>query len=195
MREDDRCKLQNEQDQQAPLPYVRRKPDFKADAVDFDFERDLGSYDFIFGRKYLTRYGIRLQFDDKRIVWDGISIAMPTETTPVVYYDETYRDESNDERERRQYAQHNEIISKDLLLRTKMQTNMELVRQRRQGSIEQNNKRENRRRIKHTYQAGDKVLILPNMMDPKMPLNQGPYKVLSYDESSGTVRIQRKNCR
>ena len=92
-----------------------------------------------------------------------------------------------------QYTPAQLVFQKDLILRTKMQTNMELVRQRRQKAIEQNNTRENRRRIKHTYKAGDKILVLPNAMDPKMQLNRGPYRVISYDASSGTVRIQRNN--
>ena len=92
-----------------------------------------------------------------------------------------------------QYTPAQLVFGKDLILSTKMQANMELVRQRRQHAIEKNNQRENRRRIKHTYQAGDRVLLLPNALDPKMQLNSGPFKVLSYDKSSGTVRIQRKN--
>jgi len=36
----------------------------------------LGDYDFIFGRDYMTRYGIDLCFSSKTIVWDGRSMPM-----------------------------------------------------------------------------------------------------------------------
>jgi hypothetical protein len=74
-----------------------------------------------------------------------------------------------------------------------IEANMELVRQRREAAIHVNNARENKRRISHAYKSGDKVLILPNSLDPKLALNQGPYKVISYNEKNGTLHIQRKN--
>jgi hypothetical protein len=36
----------------------------------------LGSYDFIFGRDYMKRYGIDLKFSDETIDWDGCSMEM-----------------------------------------------------------------------------------------------------------------------
>ena len=37
---------------------------------------DLGSYDFIFGRDYMNRYGIDLLFSQKVIQWDGVRMNM-----------------------------------------------------------------------------------------------------------------------
>jgi transposase InsO family protein len=85
------------------------------------------------------------------------------------------------------------VFSKDMILRTHIQADMELVRLRRQRAAERNNERENKRRIKYKYKPGDKVLILPNRLDPKLKLNQGPYKVIHYNEANGTLQIRRGN--
>ena len=82
---------------------------------------------------------------------------------------------------------------KDMILRTNVETNFHMIRQRREAAIQNNNQRENRRRIAHRYQEGDKVLILSGGMDPKLKLHEGPFKVLSVDRATGTLRIQRKN--
>ena len=74
-----------------------------------------------------------------------------------------------------------------------MEANVELVRQRRQAAIQHNNQRENRRRIKHTYHVGDKVLILSGGLDPKLQLNEGPFSVVGVDRSTGTLSIRRRN--
>ena len=91
------------------------------------------------------------------------------------------------------YTPSNLVYGRDMILRTRISANVDLVRQRRQAAIGINNAKENRRRIKHDYKAGDKVLILSNSMDPKLQLHQGPYKVVAYNRSSGTLHIQRKN--
>jgi len=85
------------------------------------------------------------------------------------------------------------VFHRDMIQRLTVEANVELVRQRREAAIKINNARENRRRISHAYQPGDKVLILPNSLDPKLKLNQGPYKVISYDKSNGTLHIQRQH--
>lgn len=74
-----------------------------------------------------------------------------------------------------------------------MEADTELVRQRRQAAIAVNNARENRRRIAHRYKKGDQVLILSGGMDPKLQLHQGPFRVLSYNVSNGTLHIRRNN--
>ena len=85
------------------------------------------------------------------------------------------------------------VFSKDMILRTNMVADVELVRQRRQAAIAVNNARENKRRIAHQYKPGDKVLILSGGLDPKLKLNEGPFRVLSYNKSSGTLHIRRRN--
>ena len=39
-------------------------------------EGDLGRYDFIFGRNYMWKYGINLQFSEEAIEWDGMRMKM-----------------------------------------------------------------------------------------------------------------------
>ena len=85
------------------------------------------------------------------------------------------------------------VYSKDMILRTHMEANVELVRQRREAAIRVNNARENRRRIAYNYKAGDRILIVSGSLDPKLQLHQGPYKVMSYDKASGTLHIQRNH--
>jgi transposase InsO family protein len=85
------------------------------------------------------------------------------------------------------------VFSKDMILRTNFEANMELIRQRRSAAIQQNNQRENKRRIAYDYKPGDQVLILSGGMDPKLQLHQGPYKVLSYNKLNGTLHIHRNN--
>ena len=85
------------------------------------------------------------------------------------------------------------VFNKDLLLRTNMEANVELVRQRRANAIAVNTERENRRRIAYDYKEGDKVLILSGGLDPKLKLHSGPYKVLSVNKSTGTLHIRRNN--
>ena len=85
------------------------------------------------------------------------------------------------------------VFAKDMILRTTVEANVELVRQRREAAISWNNARENRSRIKYNYKKGDKILIISQSLDPKLQLHPGPYKVLSYEQSSGTLYIQRRN--
>ena len=84
-------------------------------------------------------------------------------------------------------------FSKDMILRTHMDANVELVRQRREASIRASNVRENKRRIAYDYEPGHYVLVLSSRLDPKLQLHQGPYKVLSYNKSNGTLHIQRNS--
>lgn len=85
------------------------------------------------------------------------------------------------------------VYSRDMILRTKMQANVELVRSRREAAIHANNTRENRKRIAYTYKPGDRILILSRALDPKLQLHQGPYKVESYNKATGTLHIKRNN--
>jgi hypothetical protein len=60
-------------------------------------------------------------------------------------------------------------------------------------AIQKNNQKENRRRIAYDYKVGDKVLVLSNFMDPKLQLHRGPYRVLSFNKSNGTLHIKQNN--
>ena len=85
------------------------------------------------------------------------------------------------------------VFAKDMILRTTVEANVKLARQRREAAISTNNERENKSRVAHTYKKGDWILILSQHLDPKLQLHPGPFKVLSYNSGSGTLYIQRKH--
>ena len=85
------------------------------------------------------------------------------------------------------------IVNKDMMLRTHVEADLDLVRQRRRQAAKKSNIRENKRRIAHTYKPGDYVLILTDRMDPTLNLHQGPFKVTHYNKMNGTLQIRRKN--
>lgn len=84
------------------------------------------------------------------------------------------------------------VFNKDLIMRTNMEANVELVLQGREKAVTQNNARENKRRLVHEYKVGQKVLILSGGLDPKLKLHQGPYEIKSVNKSNGTLHIRRK---
>jgi len=85
------------------------------------------------------------------------------------------------------------VFNKDMIVQSHVETNVELIRARRLKAIKVNNERENKRRIAYKYKRGGKVLMLPNPMDPKLTLNQGPFEILSYNKTNGILRLQIGN--
>jgi len=85
------------------------------------------------------------------------------------------------------------VFNKDMILRSHMETNLELVRQRHTAAAIKNNERENKRRIAYNYKAGDWILIkaLPPPHEPKMALNKGAFKVVAFNKANGTLTIER----
>ena len=83
------------------------------------------------------------------------------------------------------------VFNKDMILRTNILVNTELVRQRRQAVAIKNNERENKRRIPYKYQKGGKVLLLTRYLDPKLKLKPGPYKIVDFNAKNGILHIQR----
>jgi len=65
------------------------------------------------------------------------------------------------------------LFAKDMILRTPMEANVEIARQRREAAISQNNARENKSRVAHNYKKRDWVLILSRHLDPKLQLHPG----------------------
>ena len=51
------------------------------------------------------------------------------------------------------------VYSRDSIVTTKFQADWKFIKDRKQKIIAANNARENAKRIKHTYQVGDKVLL------------------------------------
>mmetsp|Transcript_119887 Transcript_119887/g.346396 ORF Transcript_119887/g.346396 Transcript_119887/m.346396 type:complete len:492 (-) Transcript_119887:104-1579(-) len=85
------------------------------------------------------------------------------------------------------------VFSKDMVLRTHIEADIELLRQRRRQAATINNARENKRRIAYQYKPGDRVLILAQRLDPKMKQHEGPYRVIDYNSANGTLQIRRNN--
>ena len=88
------------------------------------------------------------------------------------------------------------VFSKDMLMQFQVNIDWEKMRLRRQRAVTANNQRENKNRIKHTYNIGDKVLIvlLPEEKQKRRKIDvqtHGPYTITKvYNE--GLVKIQRK---
>jgi len=50
------------------------------------------------------------------------------------------------------------VLGRDVMLNVKFEANWQLIKQRKQRRIHENNARENNKRIPHEYKIGDKVL-------------------------------------
>ena len=82
------------------------------------------------------------------------------------------------------------VFGRDAILNTQFEANWNLIRERKQRIIRMNNKRENARRLSHTYHIGDKVLYAARTSakygaDPY----DGPYRILKVN-NNGTVRLK-----
>jgi hypothetical protein len=83
------------------------------------------------------------------------------------------------------------VFSRDALLNVSFQANWDYIKERKQHRILQNNKRENAKRIPHTYNVGDQVMVKE---DPHRKLKgarfSGPYTVNQvYD--NGTLQLSK----
>jgi len=83
------------------------------------------------------------------------------------------------------------VFGRDAILNTKFEANWNLIRERKQKLIRENNRRENAKRIRHTYKVDDKVLL---KREDKAKYRQnpweGPYKVVKVN-NNGSVRIRK----
>ena len=83
------------------------------------------------------------------------------------------------------------VFGRDAILNTVFHANWKYIRDRKQAIIHKNNQRENAKRIPHTYQVGDKVLVdlgdVKTKFDPKY---EGPFQVVQVN-NNGTVRIRK----
>ena len=83
------------------------------------------------------------------------------------------------------------VFGRDALLNVSFIADWQYIKERKQRLIVQNNKRENRKRIPHTYTAGDQVMV---RLDPNRKHDgdnfKGPYTVTQiYD--NGTVKLSK----
>jgi len=81
------------------------------------------------------------------------------------------------------------VFGRDAMLNVKFQADWQLIKQRKQKIIQQNNQRENNRRIPHEYKVGDKVLY-QTLTKSKYGENpySGPFTVLQVNDN-GTVHL------
>ena len=82
------------------------------------------------------------------------------------------------------------IFQRDMLLNIPILANYEMIRRKRQARIAYNVDRENAKRTRKDYVAGDEVLILsenPRKLDPRAV---GPF-VIQQVHTNGTVTILR----
>jgi hypothetical protein len=82
------------------------------------------------------------------------------------------------------------VFGRDAILNTNFDANWKLIRERKQRAINQNNRKENMKRIPHEYRVGDKVLYRVDSLS-KFSENQydGPYTIVQVN-TNGTVRLK-----
>ena len=82
------------------------------------------------------------------------------------------------------------MFGRDAMLNVSFQADWDYIKNRKQKRILQNNRRENRTRLDHTYSIGDRVMI---KLDPNRkhgsPQNKGPYTVTKVNDN-GTVQLR-----
>ena len=84
------------------------------------------------------------------------------------------------------------VFGRDMIFNIKHEANWEFIRERKQQIIEKNNAAENAKRIPHTYNIGDKVLIKRGTENKYEAPYAGPYTIIKVNDN-GTVRIKVNN--
>ena len=83
------------------------------------------------------------------------------------------------------------VFGRDMVLPVKFKANWALIQQRKQKVINASNERENKKRIQHDYQVGDKVLLQkPGILTKLEVPYTGPH-LITQVHSNGTVVIQK----
>ena len=85
------------------------------------------------------------------------------------------------------------VFGRDAILNVRFEADWQFIKERRQHTIRQNNKKENAKRTPHTYAVGDKVKILHNKQRKHgEPRYKGPYDVTTvYDNGTVKLRMNR----
>jgi hypothetical protein len=82
------------------------------------------------------------------------------------------------------------VFGRDAIMNTKFTANWELIRKRKQRLIDQNNQKENSKRIAHKYRVGDKVLYrIDSLSKYNENPYEGPYQIVRVN-TNGTVRLK-----
>lgn len=82
------------------------------------------------------------------------------------------------------------VFGRDAIMNIQFRADWKLITDRKQKLIKQNNKRENAKRLLHTYNVGDEVLI---KQDQNTKFGTNPYKgphVVTEVRNNGTVRVR-----
>lgn len=80
------------------------------------------------------------------------------------------------------------VFQRDAILNIPYQANWERIRKRKQDKIRENNQRENKRRLTHTYRREDKVLYKREAGAKFDPIWDGPYPIKEI-YNNGTIKI------
>ena len=82
------------------------------------------------------------------------------------------------------------VFGRDTIHNIRFEADWQFMKDRRQRAIIQNNKKENARRVPHTYSVGDKVKVLQHKQRKHgEPLYKGPYDVVAVNDN-GTLRLR-----
>ena len=83
------------------------------------------------------------------------------------------------------------VFGRDTFLPIKFNADWAYIQRLRQTEMERNNKKENKSRIDHSYQVGDKVLLdKPGILRKMTIPRSGPHKVEAV-YANGTIRIRK----
>ena len=82
------------------------------------------------------------------------------------------------------------VFGRDAILNTKFEADWKMIRDRKQRVIEENNIRENLKRIPHRYRVGDKALYRNDSLDKfSTDAYDGPFEIVQVNDN-GTVRLR-----
>ena len=81
------------------------------------------------------------------------------------------------------------VFGRDMIFNVKHTANWEYIRARKQKIIKKNNLNENKKRVKHTYHVGDKVMLRKGSENKYEQPYSGPHSILQVN-TNGTVRLQ-----
>ena len=82
------------------------------------------------------------------------------------------------------------VFGRDMIFNIKHEANWEAIRLRKQKLIDENNRRENAKRLEHVYHTGDKVLVTRHDANKYETPYLGPYKIREV-YTNGTVLVKR----
>ena len=86
------------------------------------------------------------------------------------------------------------VFGRDAILNTKFKADWNFIRSRKQQIIDYNNRRENSKRLAHSYKVGDKVLLERNKKTKYgEPEYDGPFTIVTARPHAAYVRVDKGN--